>query len=290
MKRITESKKKIVISSKSFDESTSKLKEAGYDVVQHLGSKKLTVVELIVYMDWDVVGIIAGTEPITSDVMECAPNLKVISRYGTGTDNIDLDYTKEHNIKVFITNAHIDAVAEHTITFMLYFLKNIIDHEKTKNYMLKDKVVGIIGYGNVGKRVHQLVKAFGGKVLSYDTGSAHYSHSVTLKDLLETSHIITIHCPLTKESTNLLDYEEFEMMNKDVILINTSRARIINESALLDFVKNPENKVGMDVCLHPELFIDKRNVIITHHEASYTHETRKQMAEDAINNILEGLK
>ena len=289
MKKQKDVKKKIVISSKSFNEDYEILKEKGYEIDMNYGTS-YDEEKMIKIMDPDVVGIIAGTEPITMNVMECAPNLKVISRYGIGTDNIDLKYAKERGIKIFTTDAHVNAVAEHTLMFMLAHLKNIVDINKTKNNMLEGKIVGIIGYGKVGQRVHKLVSAFGAKVATYDVFIAEYNHSVSLEKLLKNSDIITLHLPHTPETTNMIDYEQFDLIKEGTIFINTSRARIVNESALLDFVKNPYNKAGLDVCLHPELFEDKRNVLITYHEASYTHETRKQMAEDAINNLLEGLK
>ena len=289
MKKAKEVKKKIVISSRSFNEDYDILKEK-YEIDFNYSSKKVNEAEMKDKMDDNVVGIIAGTEPITKFVMESAPNLKVISRYGTGTDNIDLDYTKKHGIKVFTTDAHVDAVAEHTLMFMLAHLKNIVDIDKTKNNMLKGKIVGIIGYGRVGQKVHKLVSAFGAKVATYDVFMAEYNHSVSLKTLLEKSDIITLHLPLTSDTTNMIDYEQFDLMKEGTIFINTARARIVNESALLDFAKNKYNKVALDVCLHPELFEDMRNVLITDHEASYTHETRKEMAEQAIDKLLEGLK
>lgn len=287
MKKQKEVTKKILISSKSFDENYDKLKDAGYEVSKVYNPDHYNIVK---NLDENTVGIIAGTEQITAEIMAYAPNLKVISRYGTGTDNIDLKYTKEHNIKVFTSDAHVDAVAEHTLAFMLYHLKNMGNINKTKNNMLKGKTVGIIGYGKVGQKVEQLVKAFGAICVRYDINQTTDSPYVPLEKLLKYSDIITIHCPHTKDNTNMIDFEEFDMIEKEnVIFINTSRARIVNESALLDFSKNKYNKIALDVCLHPELFEDKDNVIITYHEASYTEETRKQMAEEAINNLLEGL-
>ena len=286
MRKKKEEKSKIVISSRSFDEDYKKLQEK-YDVSRVYTPDHYHIVS---DLDKNVVGIIAGTEEITAEIMKYAPNLKVISRYGTGTNNIDLDYTKKHNIKVYTTNSHVNAVAEHTLAFMLYHLKNMNSFDKTKNNMLEDKTVGIIGYGNVGKQVHKLVSTFGAEIMSYDINDVNYNHSDSLNYLLERSDIITLHLPQTPETINMIDYEQFALMKDDVIFINTSRARIVNESALFDFAKNGYHKIALDVCLHPDLFEDMKNVIITHHEASYTEETRKQMAEEAINNLLEGLE
>ena len=274
--------KKIIISSKSFDEDYSKLLEKGYNVIQKSLSEEV--------IDRDVVGIIAGTEKITAKIMERTPNLKVISRYGVGTDNIDLEYTKKHNIEIYTTDTHVDAVAEHTITLILAHLKNLTNNSKTKNNLLKGKTVGIIGYGKVGQRLYELLKPFRVKILRYDIKESTHHHYVRLEEILKKSDIITLHCPLTKETINMIDYEDFFLMKDKVILINTARAKIINESALLDFAKDSDHKIALDDVPHSNLFTDYKNVIITRHEASYTYETRKEMAEQAIDNLLDGMR
>lgn len=275
--------KTVVISSVSFDEDYSRLEEKGYAVISGYFSKKLLEKKV---MGEDVIGIIAGTEKITADIMEYTPNLKVISRYGIGTDNIDLEYTKAHDIKIYTTNAHVDAVAEHTISLILAHLKNLMYDRKTKNNLLRDKTVGIVGYGKVGQRLYELLKPFKVKVLRYDINESTYHHYVSLEEILKQSDIITLHCPLTKETINMIDREEFSLMKNNAIIINTARARIINESALLDFANNPCHKAALDDVLHPTIFDGYKNVIITHHVASYTYETRKEMAEQSIDNLL----
>jgi len=285
-----EIEKKIVISSRSFDTEYEKLEKAGYIVRKHY--VKIDEDDL----DETVVGIIAGTEPLPEYLLKCAPNLKVISRFGVGTDNIDMDYVKKHNIKIFTTTKHVDAVAEHTITLILSQLKNMKCIDKTQNRMLKGKTVGIIGYGKVGKRVSELVCAFGANSIFYDTANINYTFkkneggkTKTLEELLEKSDIITLHCPQTQDTINMIDYEQFALMKKDVIFVNTARARIVNEAALYDFAQDYDHKIALDVCLHPEWFEDIKNVLVTEHEASYTYSTRKEMAEEAIDNLLEGL-
>ena len=279
--------KKVVISSQSFDEDYSKLEEKDYGVIQCYSSDGSLEGEI---MDEDVVGIIAGTEKITAKIMECAPNLKVISRYGVGTDNIDLEYTKKHNIEIYTTDTHVDAVAEHAITLILAHLKNLTSNCKTKNNLLKGKIVGIVGYGKVGRRLYELIKPFNVKVLRYDIKESTRYDYVSLEGLLKKSDIITLHCPLTKETKNMISYEEFVLMKDKIIFINTARAEIINEGALLDFAKDINHKIALDDVLHPDLFDNYKNVMITCHEASYTYETRKKMAEQSIDNLLEGLK
>ena len=279
--------KKVVISSQSFDEDYSRLEGKGYRVIQCYSSDGSLEREI---MDKDVVGIIAGTEKITAEVMECTPNLKVISRYGVGIDNIDLEYTKKHNIEIYTTDTHVNAVAEHTITLILAHLKNLTHNCKTKNNLLKDKTVGIVGYGKVGQRLNELLKPFGVKILRYDIKESTRHHYVSLEEILKESDIITLHCPLTKETINMIDYKKFACVKDNIILINTARSVIINEDDLLVFANDIHHKIALDDVLHPHLFDGYKNVIITHHEASFTHETRKEMAEQAIDNLLDGLK
>lgn len=275
---------KIVISIQSFHSNTNQLR--GCEVIYNEKGRRLTEAELTTMMDGYVVGIIAGGEPITKKVMDAAPHLKAISRVGIGVDNIDIDYAKERGIKVLTVLSHVDAVAEHTLALILASLKNITKDRKEMGTLLKGKSVGIIGYGKVGQRLEELLVPFGVTIHRCDIFDKGIYKYISLAELLKKSDIVTIHCPLTNQTRGMIDFEEFNLMKETVLLVNTARAEIIDEDALLYAIKNRSMKVALDVVKHPERFKDL-GVIITPHTASYTRETRRQMETDAMKNILQ---
>ena len=285
---------KVVISSISFgnpwNDPTEKLREKGYHIITNNEHRKLSEEELINMMDKEVVGIVAGTEQITKKVMESAPNLKVISRFGIGIDNIDIDFAKKKGIVIHMTHSHVDAVAEHTLALILASYKNITSKEKFLGTLLRGKSIGIIGYGSVGKRLEELLKPFDMKIYIYDIKKEANTVFTPLDCLLKHSDIITIHCPLTESTTNLIGGGEIALMKNDVLLVNTARAGIIDEDALFGAMNHKPIHIALDVVQNRELFERCDKTIITQHTASYVNETRILMENEAINNLLEELQ
>ena len=281
---------KIVISIQSFHVGMDRLKRGGYQVVTNDKGKRLDESELTNMMDDQVIGIIAGGEKITKRVMDSACNLKAISRVGIGVDNIDMDYARERGINVLTVSSHINAVAEHTLALILTSLKNITKDKREIGYLLKGKTVGIVGYGRVGQRLEELLVPFGLTILRCDTVRKDIYKYTSLEELLKKSDIISIHCPLTKQTAGMFDFKEFRLMKENVLLVNTARAEIVNEDALIEAVKSKSMRVALDVVNHPERFRFRGlEVIITPHTASYTIETRKQMEKDAMNKLLRAI-
>lgn len=289
---------KILISSRSFNRTSRSLEifnALHYDVVSCKERNKVTEDLMIKIVDETVVGIIAGTEPITKKVLEKTPNLKVISRYGSGTDNIDLNYCKQHNIKIYTTTSQSLAVAEFTIALMLDLLKKI---SFTKNQwnpqtgnLLTNKIIGIIGYGSIGKEVERLLQPFNVKILKYDN---QLKKSTGLQEIFEYSDVVTVHLPLTPETHCIINKQHFNMANRDLLFVNTSRGGIVDEEALYQALYTKQIAGAAVDVFEVEPYVGKlqklSNVILTPHIASFTFETRQEMEEEVVNNLLKELK
>lgn len=251
------------------------------------------------------VGLLAGTEPITRSVLERAKDyLRVVSRVGTGWNNVDRDAASEYGIMVFRTTGVLtQAVAELTIGLMLSALRfiplsdKLIRENKWEKHMgalLQKKVVGIIGFGEIGRRVGELVNAFGSRVIYYDVSpvSVSWAQSVSLLELLSQSDIITLHA---SGGGQILGAEKFNIISKrEVIIINTARGELIDESALYEFLLSRKNSIAcLDVFQNepydgPLCSLD--NVVLMPHIGSYAREARIVMEQRAVENLFKGLE
>lgn len=249
------------------------------------------------------IGLIAGTEPLTKKVLENARSLKVISRVGVGLDNIDLMTANKLNIKVFNTpNVLTDAVAEMTIGLILCCLRKItsVDRnirnkiwKKEMGSLFKGKILGIIGFGRIGKRVAKLAKTFGAKVIFYDVKSikSKLFKQVYLAKLLKDSDIISIH---TSAKDTLITRKEITKMKNNVIIINTSRGSVIDEDDLYNGLKSGKiSFAGLDVFTDEPYtggMINLDNIVLTPHISSYAKEARIKMETEAVKNLLKGFQ
>jgi D-3-phosphoglycerate dehydrogenase len=305
---------KVLITPRSFEHIKDKflelLKDAEIEVVMNPYGRVIKedeMVELVKDMD----GIIVGIDPITKRVIYNASKLKVISKYGVGVDNIDLESAKERNIVVTNTpNANSNAVAELTVGLIISVLRNIpLSDRRVREkkwdrfigYELYGKTLGVIGTGSIGKRVIKLLRGFDLNILCYDKFPDYeWAEKENLKyvnfdELLKRSDIITIHIPLTEETRHLISERELSLMKKTAVIINTSRGGIINERDLYKFLK--EGKIygaGLDV-LEDEppqnsALIELDNVVITSHIGAHTQESIENMAFMAIDNLISVLK
>jgi len=238
--------------------------------------------------------------------------VKMIARHGIGIDNVDINSATVYGVVVTKVPGHIErnAVAEHTVTLMLSALRDVVRaHEKVVTgrwgergkfvcHELKYLTVGLIGIGNIGSRVAEiLTKGFGSRVIAYDPYVPKEKvkelnvELVDLDTLLRESDIISIHAPLTDETYHLLNYERFSKMKRGVIIVNTARGEIIDTKALIKAIEEGiVGRVALDVVEgepigadHPLLKFD--NVIITPHIAAFTFESLKGMDESVLKSI-----
>ncbi|OQY07672.1 MAG: hypothetical protein B6I28_05400 [Fusobacteriia bacterium 4572_132] len=257
--------------------------------------------------------IITNKVYIGKNEMEVAKNLKLVCVAATGYNNVDIEEAKQKNIVVAnVKNYSTESVAQTVFAYILEFYNKINrqneDVKKGKwekspiftmlnhtTFELKNKKIGIIGYGKIGKRVGEIAKVFGMKILVAKRKGVEYKENFrySLEEILKESDIVTIHTPLTKESFNMIGKKELELMKKDSFLINTARGGIINEEELYFALKNKKIKGGaLDVMVeeppksHKKLF-ELDNIIITPHIAWASKESREKLIAGIVDNIRE---
>jgi D-3-phosphoglycerate dehydrogenase / 2-oxoglutarate reductase len=305
--------KKILISTSSFgkyDKSLIEtLKREGFMIALNPHGRELReneIKELLIGVD----GLIAGTEPLTRDVIYSAKNLKVISRCGIGIDNIDIEAMNERGIRLYRTpDGPALAVAELTLGLILDSLRHISylskkirsgGWEKRMGRLFTGKTVGIIGMGTIGKRLTTLLKPFNCKILARDhlpdRGFAKENNVnyVQLDKLLSESDIVTLHLPLDDDTKGFFNRNLFSQMKDGAIFINTSRGKIVDENDLYDILR--EGKIA-HACLdvyRDEPYTGKLkeldNVTLTCHIGSYAKEARVEMERQAVEHLLKELE
>ncbi len=198
----------------------------------------------------DVDGIICGDDRITARVIEAAPRLKVISKWGTGIDSIDVEAAARRNVKVCnTTNAFSEPVADTVLAYILLFARQVARMnadlranrwQKPQLFSLREKTLGVVGVGNCGKAVVRRAVAFGMRVLGNDIVqiSPEFLHSagiemVSFPALLEQADFVTVHTTLNPTSFHLFNDGAFQQMKQGAYLINTSRGAVVEEAALV---------------------------------------------------------
>lgn len=301
---------RILITTSSFDtdhnESLRHLRELGCQIMANPHGRRLTESEAAKLLANDIVGVIAGVEPLTRAVLAKAHALKVISRCGIGLDSVDLDAAANRGIKVYNTpGAPVSAVAELTLALMLGLLRHIRqadrglrqgDWTQLMGNLLAFQIVGIIGFGRIGRRVAELVHAFGGRILIHDKLTAHvpaYCEAVGLDALLMRSDIVTLHVPFLPELRHMIGQPQLALMKPSASLINTARGGLVDEAALLNSLqKGGLAGAALDTYeqepYHGPLTALPQ-VLLTAHMGSYARESRVQMELEAARNLLLGL-
>ena len=278
------------------------LENANIDYLINPLNKKLTEDELAeLITDFDV--IIAGTEMITSKVMDRAKNLKMISRVGIGLDSVDLVSAKERGIEVSYTpDAPSAAVAELTIGLIFSLLRSIHIsnaqlHKGKWNRLfgrrLSEITLGIIGLGRIGGRVLRRTKPFGTpRLLVNDTNPSKRSDLLDFKldwvskeKIYKEADIISIHTPLTSVTKNMITKEILLSMKKDAIIINTARGGIINEDDLYEVMKSGHlSGAAIDV-FNEEPYTGRlreiNRCLLTAHMGSMSEDCRTKMEIEA---------
>lgn len=258
-------------------------------------------------LKYDPVGIIAGIEPLTEEVMDAAKSLKVISRCGIDTETIDQKAARKRGILVTRTQHNPDVpLAELTISMILALVRKLrmLDNlvrtgrwERRVTGLLRGKMVGVIGCEILGTRVSGILSAFECGLMGYDPGvQAHdFCEMVSLEFLLKNSDIITMNMPLSMENYHMIGKQEIGMMKDGVIIVNTARPGLIDEDALVWGLES--KKVGgaaLDVYEEEPytgpLIKFKENTILTPHVGSFAGTYRYDIEKEAMDNLLEALR
>ena len=256
--------------------------------------------------------IILNKAKITSDVIAAAKNLKLICVFATGYDNIDLIAAREAGVAVCnVPGYSTDSVTLYTIATVTALASRIITYRtavSSGEYTaigspnkispafndLRGKTWGIIGYGNIGKSVAEVAKAFGANVIVNKRTPTDDAVCVDVDTLCRRSDVITVHCPLNDDTRGMINADRLALMKKSVILVNEARGAVLDESAVAKAVENGDIAAfGCDVYTkepfpadHPYTAIkDLDNVILTPHSAWASYEARTRCVDIISNNI-----
>lgn len=302
---------KILITTSSFDlrhiPQAELLAQAGFEIILNPHRRRLTEDEVKSLLADDVVAMIAGVEPLTGSVLHSAKHLKVLARCGIGLDNVDLAVAQSRGIRVSNTpDAPTLAVAELTLAHMLNLLRSIsLADRKIRDAkwsplmgsLLAGKIVGIIGFGRIGRKVAELVTAFGASVLAYDLIHIPPLQNVKgadLNRLLGESDIVSLHVPYTPQTRHLIGAEQICRMKPSAYLVNISRGGLVDETALYDaLVENRLAGAGLDA-FEQEPYAGPlcalENVLLTAHMGSYAKEARAKQEQEAAENLMAALR
>ncbi len=266
---------------------------------------KFTKPELIKYLE-NCDGAIIGLEKIDAEVIDALPKLKIISKYGVGTDNLDLEYMKKKGIHLgWTAGVNKNSVSELAIGKMismsrnLFFcgtkLKNKI-WEKDGGRELSELTIGVLGVGHVGKEVIRKLQVFGPKIVAHDILPMNDFYQqygvkeVSFDELFKVSDIVSVHVPLEDSTRNLIGRKQFDLMKPHSMFLNTARGGIVDEEALYNaMIACKLHAASMDVFLdEPAInskLLDLPNFIPTPHIAGNSQQAVLDMGTSAIKHL-----
>jgi len=302
---------KILVTPASFKQGASpavmdRLINFADELIFNTKGKPLTEEELVVMLK-DCDGCIAGLDPFSRLVIENSDTLKVISRYGTGIDNVDVEAAKKKGITVCRTpGVNSQAVAELAVAFMLCLARQVpmLDRKTREGYWVRSvgielykKTLGILGLGAVGKKTARIAAGFSMTVLACDPNiDIGYAQSNGIQPadfdtLVRESDFLSLHLPLKPDTRHIISAEAMRRMKKGAIIINTARGGLIDEAAACDMIKSGHlDGLGLDVYEeeppHNSPLFGLENVVFTPHTAAHTTEATAGMASMSVENLI----
>ncbi|MDR3050190.1 MAG: phosphoglycerate dehydrogenase [Oscillospiraceae bacterium] len=285
------------------------LERAGYTVVKNPLGRIMTEDEMCEHIA-GAVGVILGVDPMTARVLGAAKQLRAISKYGVGVDNIDMPRAKELNIPVSITRgANADAVADYAFALMAACARKLVpidaacrrrDWGKVTTLDIWGKTIGILGLGAIGKGLARRAAGFGMRVLAYDIywdkdyAAANGIVYARPEEIYAACDFISLHLPLTDESRHMISDAQFQAMKPTAILVNTARGGLVDEAALVRALQNHTiYAAGMDAFAQEppqdEALYALDNLVMGSHCAASTQGAVENMGMMAAQNLLASL-
>ena len=256
--------------------------------------------------------LMRGNPPFTRRVIESAPQLKIIAKHGAGVDSVDVQAAAQRSVAVMTAGAaNADAVAEFALALMLALARELPRLDRgvkagtweRPHYQggeFRGRTVGIVGYGQIGRRVARLAAAFGAKVIIHTRSAiadaAGAEVEPDLEALLRRADILSLHCPLTPETRGMIGEAQLRSMPPGALLVNTARGALVDEAALADALGSGHlGGAGLDTFAleppdptHPLFTLD--NVICTPHVAGATKGSLLRVGTIAATNIVRHLR
>lgn len=306
--------KKILVTTTRFPELCAQAKQLlekeGFKLI--IGSKEIpcyTTQELAPYLP-DIFGVIAGTDLWDEEKFRLAPNLRVIAKFGTGVDTIDLEKAREHRIVVF--NAHPDgnsnAVAELTVGHIISAMRDVDyqSRELRKGVWLRDigheiqgSVVGLYGFGDIARKVAKKLRAFEPKeIIAYDkfpnlpAAKELQVRMVSVHELLRSSDVLSLHVPELPENRHLIDRRAIEAMKPGACLVNTARGMLVDTQALCDAVDSGRlagaalDAYEEEPCRPGDRVLTTPHILVTPHAGAESYEAYTRVSMIAARGII----
>lgn len=265
--------------------------------------------EMIELVD-GVSAAIVSTDPFDAEVLSSARDLRVIARVGVGIDSIDLEAATTHGVVVTVAaGANEATVADHTIALMLAAVRRVCEHDASVRagawnrtgahtpWALSGSTVGLVGYGRIGRLVARRLSGFDVEILTHDLASVDGVgdvRRVAFDELLRASQVVSVHVPLLPETRALIGPRELQLMRPDAILVNTARGGVVDESALVEALTAGRLRgAALDVFedeppTSPAL-LDRRDVVLSPHNAGISDESVREMTRRATTSVLDVL-
>ena len=288
------------------------MESQGWEIVRERGP--LPESRMLELADQQFDAFLCGDDAITRAVLEkCAPNLKIISKYGIGLDKIDLPATKDMNIPVLFTpGVNHTTVAEHTFGLLIGITKHIVttaaaarqgEWLRLTGHEIADKTMGIIGLGRIGKEVAIRAKAFGMPIIAFDPYwdekfAAEYGvkRCDTMDAVLTQADVVSLHCNLNDETRGMIRTSKIAEMKDGVVILNCARGEIVETADMVEALKSGKvGGYGTDVLDeeppskdHP--LLTAPNCVITPHIGSRTYESVPRQAMKSLTNLINALK
>lgn len=299
---------KILVTTSTFSEKTILESYPDIEAFYNPYGRRLTESEAIqLIIEYQPVGIIAGVEPLSKKVLAAAEHLRVISRCGIGLDSVDLKAAEDLGITVINTPiAPVSAVAEMVLALMFTWLRKTAygdqqiragQWEKKKGQLLSGKKIGILGCGNIGTYLANILLSMGCTVYGYDPYVVEKRpfQMLSLRKLFSQSDIVSLHVPMSEKTRNMINRETLRLMKPTALLINTSRGGTVHEDDLYEAISGGIIAgAALDV-FNEEPYKGKLkelgdSVVLSPHQGSNTKESRKEMELESISNLLKKIE
>lgn len=304
---------KVAITARNYtmpDRSAIELLQAhGFEVIDHsdvglgTGASEDDVAALLGDADFAV----SALEPIGETVLQKCPNLKLVSRRGIGYDSVDVDACRRHGVTVARATGTVEAaVAEHVMAYILYFARrvdaqNVQMHaglwNRTMSYGAKNRTLGLVGFGGIGKKIARRAVPFGMKVVYYcrhprpEWAEEYHVQYASFEDLLRVSDYLSVNVPLAPSTRNMFGAAQFACMKPECVFINIARSGVVDTLALKQALDSGSiYGACVDVYDHEPCttspLIGCKNAVLTPHTASFTIENFGEMNLRAALNVI----
>lgn len=299
---------------------TKKLENAGFVIIDKTKADKQEIINIIN----DYQGVVLRSRiTFNKDIIDKAQTLEFIARVGAGMESIDTEYAKSKGIICLNSpEGNRDAVAEHCLGMLLSLSNNIIRanrqvkqgqwlREENRGFEIKDKTIAIIGYGNMGSAFAERLRGFGCEILAYDKYKTNFGNDYVaecnMDKIFNECDILSLHVPLTKETSFLVDTHYINNFKKDIVLINSSRGQVVKTTDLLNGLEKGKIKAAcLDVLEYEDTSFEytkkltdipefkelsaMENVIMSPHIAGWTVESKFKLADILADKIIAQIK